>query len=63
MPQTEQVKRQLPGQDLSEVNSKARSTEFDLSETTSRTRVGTWGDECTFTVEKRGNKVTEKGNY
>lgn len=63
MPQTEQVKRSLPGQDLDAVNSKARSTEFDLRETYSRTRIGSWGDECTFTVDKRGNKVTERGNY
>lgn len=63
MPQTEQVKRPLPGQDLSEVNSKAESHEYDLRDTYSRTRIGSWGDEQTFTVGRRGNKVTEKGNY
>lgn len=63
MPQTEQVKRSLPGQDLSAVNSKARCMSHDLEETSSRTRIGTWGDECTFTVAKPGNKVTEGGNY
>lgn len=63
MPQAEQVKRDLPGQDLSEVTSKARSTAHDLQDTPSRTRIGYWGDECTFTVTSRGNKVTEKGNY
>ena len=63
MPQTEQVKRPLPGQDLSEENSKARCKDYDLQPTYSRTRIGSWGDEQTFTVPKRGNKVTESGNY
>lgn len=63
MPQTVQVKRPLVGQDLSEVNSKARCTDHDLDKTPSRTRIGSWGDECTFTVNKPGNKVTESGNY
>lgn len=63
MPTTEQVFRSLPGQDLGAVNSKARCTEFDLEFVPSRTRIGVWGDECTFRVPKRGNKVTETGNY
>lgn len=62
MPQTEQVKRPLPGQDLSEVTSKARCTEYDLERVPSRTRMFVC-DEQTFAVPKRGNKVTESGNY
>lgn len=63
MPQAEQVFRPLPGQDLSEVNSKARCTDYDLAPTYSRTRIGSWGDEQTHTVSRRGNRVTESGNY
>lgn len=63
MPTTEQLKRDLPGQDLCCVTSKARSKEFDLEPVASRTRIGSWGDEGTHMVVKRGNKVTESGNY
>lgn len=63
MPQTQQVKRDLPGQDLCAVTSKARCMEHDLEPESSRTRIGSWGDEQTFCASKRGNKVTESGNY
>ena len=63
MPQTQQVFREEPGIDTACVNSKARCKDHDLAFTPSRTRIGVWGDECTFTVTKRGNKVTESGNY
>ena len=63
MPQTEQCKYAQPGSDLGATNAIPRCEEHDLSETRSRTRIGSWGDEQTFTVTKRGNKVTIGGNF
>jgi hypothetical protein len=42
-------------ENLQKTNAIPRSTEYDLQKTTSRTRIGSWGDEQTFTVEKKGN--------
>jgi hypothetical protein len=41
---------------LSEANAYPRVTEFDLKPVMSRTRFGSWGDEGTFEVVKKGNK-------
>jgi hypothetical protein len=63
MPQTEQKKCPVPGTDTSPANAYPRCTEHDLSPCPSRTRIGAWGDEQTFYVTKRGNRVTEDRNY
>lgn len=63
MPQTEQPKFDKPGSDLCSGTAVPRCTEHDLQFTPSRTRIGSWGDEQTFTVPRRGNKVTEGKNY
>ena len=41
--------------ELGETNACPRDTEYDLKPTYSRTRIGSWGDERTFTVVKEGN--------
>lgn len=62
MPTT--VQQKFPnGMDTSPSNAVPRCKEHDLSPTASRTRIGSWGDEQTFTVARRGNKVTEGKNY
>ena len=43
-------------ENLQYTNAIPRSTKFDLKKTPSRTRIGSWGDEQTFTVEERGNE-------
>ena len=63
MPQTVQDKYTYGGTDTQPSTAIPRSTEFDLRPTYSRTRIGSWGDECTSTVVKRGNKVTEGRNF
>ena len=62
-PQTIQDKFPDPGLDTSPNNNRPRSMEFDLMPTYSRTRLGSWGDEQTHTVVRRGNKVTRDYNY
>ena len=62
MPQTEQKRFQVPG-DLGSTNAVPRCTEHDLTPSSSRTRIGSWGDEQTFDVSGTGNKVTEGKNY
>jgi hypothetical protein len=54
MPQTMQARYSQPG-DLGETNAIPRCEEFDLEPVTSRTRIGSWGDEQTFRVPKKGN--------
>lgn len=63
MPAAEQEFFCSPLPDLGMTNAKPRCTEFDLRPTPSRTRIGEWGDSMTFTADRRGNKVTEGGNY
>ena len=63
MPFTEQQFFPQPCSDLGATNAKPRCTDHDLTPAPSRTRIGIWGDEQTFCVEKRGNKVTRGGNY
>lgn len=63
MPFTQQRQYPQPCSDLGATTAVPRSTEFDLKPTHSRTRIGSWGDEQTFHVERRGNKVTEGSNY
>jgi hypothetical protein len=63
MPQTEQPRFPIEGVDTTPANGIPRCTEHDLIPTYSRTRVGGWGDEQTFTVVGPGNKVTEGKNY
>lgn len=63
MPQTVQEKYEVPGVDASPTNACPRCTEHDLVKTPSRTRIGSWGDEQTFTVVSPGNQVTKEGNY
>ena len=57
MPSPVQEKFPIAGvPELSEANVYPRCTEFDLKPVASRTRIGSWGDEQTFEVTKRGNK-------
>ena len=63
MPQTEQCKYEVPGVDASPTTALPPCTEYDLVFTPSRTRIGSWGDEQTFTVVSLGNQVSKKGNY
>jgi hypothetical protein len=62
-PQTCQKKFDHGGTETQPSTAIPRCTEHDLESVTSRTRTGTWGDECTFKVPKRGNRVTEGGNF
>ena len=62
-PTTKQEKFTYGGTDTQPSTAVPRSTEFDLRDTYSRTRIGSWGDEQTFTVSRRGNKVTNGKNY
>lgn len=55
MPQTEQRRYSHPGSDLGSTNACPRDTEYDLVPVTSRTRFGSWGDEDTHKVVKKGN--------
>ena len=56
MPQTEQRRYPNPMEELQYTTAIPRDTEFDLEPVQSKTRIGSWGDECTFKVEKRGNR-------
>ena len=50
------VQRRFPSTEaLGESNAIPRSTEHDLEPVTSKTRIGSWGDEQTFRVPKKGN--------
>ena len=57
IPQTEQKRYSEPvrGLELGEANAIPRCTEYDLEFVPSRTRIGSWGDEQTFKVPKKGN--------
>jgi len=62
MPQTEQQRYPVPG-DLAYSTAIPRGTEYDLEPVASRTRFGTWGDECTFkVVNPGGNEPYAKGS-
>ena len=63
MPTTEQEEFTYGGTDTQPSTAVPRCTEFDLSPAYSRTRIGSWGDEQTFKVNKRGNKVTQGKGY
>lgn len=63
MPFTQQRRYSGTGVDTQPSNAIPRCTEYDLHFTPSRTRTGVWGDEQTHTVGRRGNKVTEGGNF
>lgn len=63
MPQTRQRKYNYGGTDTQPSTACPPCAEYALEETPSRTRIGSWGDEQTFTVKKRGNRVTEGGNF
>jgi len=55
MPQTEQRRYPSTQDDLDQTTAIPRDTSYDLKKVQSRTRVGSWGDECTFEVTKKGN--------
>jgi hypothetical protein len=63
MPTTEQQRFHVDGSDLGSTNAVPACTEYDLEKVPSRTRFGSWGDEQTFKVPKRGNCVTKGKNY
>lgn len=56
MPQTEQRRYPTTDSDLGATTAIPRSEEYDLEKVSSRTRFGSWGDECTFKVPKPGNE-------
>jgi hypothetical protein len=61
MPQTEQQRYPVEG-DLGYTTAIPRCEEYDLEKVSSRTRFGSWGDECTFKVPKPGNEPYVKGS-
>lgn len=63
MPCVEQKRFHVDGSDLGSTNAVPRCTEYDLEPVMSRTRIGSWGDEQTHKVAKRGNCVTKEKNY
>jgi hypothetical protein len=57
MPETRQKRYPMKGEDTSPSTAIPHNTEFDLEKVYSRTRIGSWGDEQTFHVVKKGNDL------